>query len=853
MLISAVLGLLVSTSNGSQDANPQASLSQSAEHWNQASRQQTQEVALDVSQAWTDLRALQSSSSRSWRINKRSGLVGSTVYYAKKGFVLLFMNAPHQSATVDSSQTPAQLSKPLEKAVRSLERAADIDDPDALFLLAEMNFYGNFTHPRNYQEAFKRYKQLATSYGNTSAQHMVGFFYATGLGDAVQRDQGKALLYHTFAAKGGDIRSEMTLGYRHHTGVGASKDCNEAAIYYKRAADKAVEWARSGPPGGLSLPRDAHRIADEQGGVYGDGASFSSSGANSIQASPNSDQNAAFDDMMEYLDLMSRKGDIKATFNLARLYYEGSKSMNKSYRSARQHFLMVARKYWSSDDKVINEDTMGTGRLAAKAAAYIGRMYLRAEGVEQNFAKALRWFKLGVSNGEAISQYELGLMYLHGHGLQKDAVIAADYFKAAAKQDWPAAQVQLGKLFLDQGDLSTALNYFEFGARHGHIEAIYHLAEINNNGVGRARSCGLATAYYKLVVEKAEPLHSSWEEANGAYEEGDLETALVAYMMAAEQGYEQAQANVAFLLDEQKSILPLDGILPWTISPLPILQNAVLALIYWTRSARQANIDSTVKMGDYYFNGYGVQRDLEKAATCYTAAAEMQQSALAQWNLGWLHENGYGVEQDYHLAMRYYIQALNTNSESYLPVMLSIYKVRIRNWWNHLVGGKVNPIHPEPGWSPLPSVLHQTNKPELADSLTWKQWFSKLLENGHDSGQRTDNDEEIDTRFYESIPGGDDYYPEDIEDGFIESLVIVTLAGALALLVYYRQQRQQARRRLEAEQRRRQQLYQAGGVQQDSAVQQEEPMMPGQHVNGGFFPPPDDPNFDAWRVGGVGH
>lgn len=621
------------------------------------------------------------------------------------------MTGPQQTKDEGSRRSKSDLSKPLARAVRKLEKAAEVQHPDALFLLAEMNFYGNFTHPRNYKEAFRRYKQLASIHGNASAHYMVGFMYATGLGDAVERDQGKALLYHTFATKGGDIRSEMTLAYRHYAGIGASKDCNEAAIYYKRTADKAIEWTRSGPPGGLSLPREARRVADEVGGVYGEGASFSSSGQNSIKHNPNSDQNAAFDDLMEYLDLMSRKGDFKATFNLGRLYYEGSRNMRKNYRSARQHFLTVARKYWSPDDKVITEDTMGTGKYAAKAAAYLGRMYLRGEGVEQNFIKALRWFKLGVSNGEAFCQYEMGLMYLSGYGLSKDAVTAADYFKAAAKQDWPAAQVQLGKLFLDQGDLSTAQSYFEFGARHGHIEAVYHLAEINNNGVGRSRHCGLATAYYKLVVEKAESLHSSLEEANEAYEEGDLETALVAYMMAAEQGYEQAQANVAYLLDEQKSILPLDRILPWATDRLPILKNTVLALIYWTRSARQANIDSTVKMGDYYLHGFGVERDLEKAATCYGAAAEIQQSALAAWNLGWLHENGIGVEQDYHMAMRYYFQALDTNSESYLPVTLSLYRLRLRNWWNYVSGGTINPIHPETG--KLPRTISGTADTKL--------------------------------------------------------------------------------------------------------------------------------------------
>lgn len=651
---------------------------------------------LEVQRAWADLRALQNTN-KFWRFNKKSGLVATTAYYAKKGFVLLFMDGPRQGNSLDSDRDTKQLSKPLANAVRTLEAAASEQNPDALFLLAEMNFYGNFSHPRNYKEAFRRYKELASFNGNSSAQHMLGFMYATGIGDAVQRDQAKSLMYHTFAAKGGDIRSEMTVAYRHHAGIGTSRDCNEAVIYYKKVADKAIQYARSGPPGGLTLPKEAFRIADEDGGVYGDGASFTSSGSNSNKHSPSSDQNAAFDDLVEYLDLMARKRDSKASFSLGRLYYEGNRNLKRSYKTASKYFMSVAREYWSPDGNVISDDSIGKGKLAATAAAYIGRMYLRAEGVEQNFQKAWGWFKLGMSMGEPFCQYELGLMYLLGLGVEKNPVLASEYFKAAAKQDWAAAQVQLGKLFLDQGDLNAAVSYFELGFRHGHVEAIYHLAEINNNGVGRERSCGHAAAYYKLVAEKTEALHSSWEEANNAYEEGDLETALVGYMMAAEQGYEMAQSNVAYILDEQKSIISLDALLPWKSKRASILKNAILSLVYWTRSAKQSNIDSMVKMGDYYLSGYGTDVDLEKAATCYQSAAEMHQSAQAAWNLGWMHENGIGVEQDYHLAMRYYTQALETNSESYLPVKLSLTKLRFRNWWNTITRGNVNPIHPEPG------------------------------------------------------------------------------------------------------------------------------------------------------------
>lgn len=621
--------------------------------------------------------------------------MGTLLHYAKEAFVLLFMNGPKQEDSLDTQPKGRKVSKPLARAVKLLEGATRESNADAIFLLAEMNFYGNFTHPRDYKEAFRRYDELSSLYGNSSAQHMVGFMYATGIGGAVERDQAKALMYFTFAARGGNTRSEMTIAFRHHAGIGTPRNCNEAAIYYKKVADKAIAYARSGPPGGLALPRDAYRIADEEGGVYGEGASVVSSGVHANKAPANSDQNAALDDVLEYLDLMSRKGDLKATFSLGRLHYDGSRTMKRNLKTARAYFMIVALKYWAKDGSVLSDDGDEIGKTASKAAAYIGRMFLRGEVTEPSFQKALTWFKRGLANGDASCQYELGLMYLHGYGVGKDPVAAANYFKAAAEQDWPAAQVELGKLFLDQGDIPAAIRFFELALRHGQIEAFYYLAELTNNGIGRDRSCGLATAYYKVVAEKAEAIHSSFEEANRAYENGDKETALVAYMMAAEQGYEYAQANVAYMLDEHNSILPLDSLLPWK-KQSSFLRNAFLALIYWTRSAKQHNIDSMVKMGDYYLGGYGIEADMEKAATCYQTAAEMQQSAQAMWNLGWMHENGIGVEQDFHLAKRFYDMALETNQEAYLPVKLGLLKLRMRSAWNTLTNGKVKSIQSEP-------------------------------------------------------------------------------------------------------------------------------------------------------------
>ena len=94
------------------------------------------------------------------------------------------------------------------------------------------------------------------------------------------------------------------------------------------------------------------------------------------------------------------------------------------------------------------------------------------------------------------------------------------------------------------------------------------------------------------------------------------------------------------------------------------------------------------------------------------------------------------------------------------------------------------------------------------------------------------------------MPGGDEFY-NIIDDGILDSLIIVGLAATLAFLVYYRQQRQTNHQR-EAQR----QQGQAGVAAQPLPAQQHQP---GEQPDGGFFPPPGDPNYGQWVAGGVGH
>ncbi|OTB05698.1 hypothetical protein M426DRAFT_319687 [Hypoxylon sp. CI-4A] len=779
-----------------------------------------------VHEAMTEFRKIKTPSHK--KTKKQTGLFGALFQHAAKLLPSLRISAPPQE-----HPSPV-ISGPLLEGVKLLQQSAEQNNTDAIYLLGDLNFFGNFSHPRNFKTAFDHYYRLA-SYGNSSAQYMVGLMYATGLGDAVERDQAKALLYYTFAADAGHTKSEMTVAARHLSGIGAPKSCETASKYYKRVADKAMVWFRSGPPGGMTIVPEAHRLSDDVGGVYGEGASVVSSGINALKASPNSDAYAAIDDVIEYLDLMSQKGDFKASFNLGRLYYEGQRGLERNVDLARRYFAAVTNMYWrSKDGRVVDQPKPQLEKYASKAAGYIGRMWLRGEGVKQDFRVARGWFERGIKHGDAQSQWGLGIMNLHGLGVQKNVSKATELFKASADQDFNLAHVALGVLHLDQGtpdDLKIANSYFEAAARWANIEAQYYLAEMIHHGVGRDKTCGMALAYYKNVAEKAEPLVSSWTEANQAYEEGDHELAFLDYLMAAEQGYEKAQNNVAFMLDPTQSRLPLPSWIKRQPQRSSLLQNSALALIYWTRSAIQSNIDSLVKMGDYYLNGIGSELALDKAAQCYTGASEYFQSAQALYNLGWMHENGVGLTQDFHLAKRYYDQALETNEEAYLPVTLSLLKLRARSAWNTFTHGRINSIQDEPS-------------PRKDWSLS--EWIANFL-------QEDDMyyDDDAYGGFYDdgAIAGSDgEPLGENFDDldGVVESLIILSLVTAILFLMYYRARRQQAHRQAEEEAaRQRQQDGGAGAVPQQAPAQPPQPQ-------GGLFPQPGGQDFAQWAGAAIG-
>ncbi|EJF57566.1 HCP-like protein [Dichomitus squalens LYAD-421 SS1] len=809
------------------------------------------------------------------------------------------------------------------KVIDLLQHAAELGHTDALYTLGQVSLFPpNSYFPSNPTAAYESFQTHADVTGNASSQALVGFFHSTGYHSVVPVDQAMAQLYLTFAAHGNHKGAQMALGYRYWSGIGVAENCMAALDWYEDAAEQAMAKFLSGPPGGRTLPLQPPRLSDLDGGVYGPGASVASTGLNAgravIKTANARAAGETWDDLLEYYLFNADRGETDFAYRLGKIYYQGSiygapggaasggdgaSIVPRDFHRARYYFLRIARQVWPRDpanprqpDRPSKEETPVQSGYAALAAGYLGRMYLRGEGVKQDPVLAKMWFERGADYGEKESHNGLGIIWRDGlvDG-KKDVKKAMAHFAAAATQELAEAQVNIGKYHYERGDLKLATAYFETALRQGSpFEAYYYLADIQGRQARSTMlppeiagsSCAIAVSFYKLVAERG-----TWEEdllrdADYAWSLGTergSEMAMLRWWIAAERGYEVAQNNLAYVLDQDKSILRFTRFAPQS----PSNDTARLALTQWIRSAAQRNVDALVKVGDYYYHGLGVPDESEsvrweKAAGYYQSAADTQMSALAMWNLGWMYENGIGVPQDFHLAKRHYDLAYETNSEAYLPVLLSLLKLHARSIWHTVMGGKNGltiwdsdednaarsyydqpEIEGDADQGPKQPSLDEVD--EFADDGAWymgkaRDEFNRRKRGQHDDRDRRAAREEEDPvqwarerRQAEAAErdreGGGDFGPEDYFDAairgqryreeedvdeFAETMLLVVLCLMVSVLLYVRG-RWVDRIRREEEERRRQ----GGGGQPDQ-----------QQVQGanGVFPPPGDPARDDWAI-----
>jgi TPR repeat protein len=194
----------------------------------------------------------------------------------------------------------------------------------------------------------------------------------------------------------------------------------------------------------------------------------------------------------------------------------------------------------------------------ARAQRSVAVIYYNGQGIDQDYAEAMRWYRRAAEQGDQLAQLSLGTAHEFGEGVVQDHTEAVRWYRMAADQGNPSAQFSLG-LAYENGrgapkDLAQAARWYRRAADQGDQSARLRLAGMADKGVPvEPHSEDEAGKSHRKIVQRAE-----WGDAHAEcllgsmYYDGDGVSrdhaeAAKWWRRAAEQGEDSAQTNLASL------------------------------------------------------------------------------------------------------------------------------------------------------------------------------------------------------------------------------------------------------------------------------------------------------------------
>lgn len=110
-----------------------------------------------------------------------------------------------------------------------------------------------------------------------------------------------------------------------------------------------------------------------------------------------------------------------------------------------------------------------------EAMNLLGNRYLRGEGVQKDYSKALNLFTKAASKKHPKAIFNIGLLYLNGLGVEHSNSVAIDYFEKSANLGFDEAQYLLALLYQDSKEYEKAMLWAEKSALQGFIDAQFFM------------------------------------------------------------------------------------------------------------------------------------------------------------------------------------------------------------------------------------------------------------------------------------------------------------------------------------------------------------------------------------------
>jgi len=300
----------------------------------------------------------------------------------------------------------------------------------------------------------------------------------------------------------------------------------------------------------------------------------------------------------------------------------------------------------------------------ATAQFDLGSSYAKGEGVPQDYAEAVSWFRKAAEQGYANAQFILSVMYGNGQGVAQDDTESVRWCRRATEQWHARASHYLGLKYVTGSgvaqDFAEAHKWFNVASalseslmdqkrygdlRDGIVKDMPMTAQQVADAQRRAREWMASYKPRELNLSRQRAEQGDVEAQNvlgWMYKVGrdvpqDYAESVKWYRRAADGGDARALNSLGAIYAEGRLVA----------------QDYAEAAKWYRQAAQQGNADAQNDLGKMYAEGNGVARDYAEAVRWYRLAAE-QGDTNGHIHLAGMYFRGQGVGQDYVEAHKWY-------------------------------------------------------------------------------------------------------------------------------------------------------------------------------------------------------
>ncbi|MFT6907927.1 MAG: TPR repeat protein/CHAT domain-containing protein [Oleiphilaceae bacterium] len=345
----------------------------------------------------------------------------------------------------------------------------------------------------------------------------------------------------------------------------------------------------------------------------------------------------------------------------------------------------------------------------------LGFKYYQGEGVKKDLKQSFYWYLKAAEVGDPIAQLQLGLRLLLGTGVEENDPEGFYWIKQSAENSYQSSYTVLADLYYNgEGtnvDLSKAASWYKNAAEAGFPEAKYQFGLMLLNGEGLREN---STEGFKWVKQAAEDGYEDayyilgllYGEGNGTQQ--NSEYAYIWFRKAAELGVEDAQFEVGVRLLDGTGITEndLEGFYWIKQSAQNSYQSSytILAELYYKgegtnvdlsaaatwyeKAAKADSLEAKYQFGRMLINGDGVEQDTTKGTQLLQKAGELG-SLSAQITLGDYYFTSSFGHINHNKSKDWYLQAAQQQDDAYVNSQLGwLYGFTEEKWrnWDVAIG-----------------------------------------------------------------------------------------------------------------------------------------------------------------------